>query len=61
MQMKTKVARENTLAEDVLMMCNFLPSYFEAKQEHDLKIKAFERGAGEKDCNIPLDIPMPPL
>ncbi len=50
-QMKMKVARESTLAKDVLMLYNILPNYFQAKQELDLKIKTFERRAGEKDSS----------
>lgn len=46
--MKEEVTRESALAEDVLMLYNFLPSYFQAKQGRDFKIKACERGAGEK-------------
>lgn len=58
-QMKMEVTRESTLAKDVLMLYNFLPSYFQAKQEHDLKIKASERRAGEKDSSIyTLDTPI---
>lgn len=46
-----EVRGECALEKDVLLY-NFLPSYFQAMQAHDLKIKASERRAGEKDSSV---------
>ena len=56
--MKMEVTRESTLAKDMLMVYNFLPSYFQAQKEHSLKIKVTERRAGEKTAAYTLDTPM---
>lgn len=50
-QMKMEVRGECALEKDVLLY-NFLPSCFQGMQEHDLKIKASECRAGEKDSSI---------
>lgn len=55
---KRKLKEKSTLAEDVLLY-NSLLSYFQAKQEHDFKIKAFRTQSSEKKtAAYTLDTPM---